>query len=335
MKKLHVLTFSLFFGSLFTAKSQCSEVVFTNNFSSTAGWTNVGNGESNISGGTFNLVNAYGSAYNKDYHSLGKTLSDTYFKAECQFTINSANPSGYGVGSLIMGLTAGTLDFFSYDASGSYAATAQDAIGVDINSPSASDNNINDWDIFIASKKGSTLASSSPILAISTIGTYYVRLERTSKGMTKLSVFSDSTFTTNITGSPVTFAIDSTITGLNTVQHGTNTWGTSTRLANISIDNDNICDNGSTEGIENLSQTGSWNVYPNPNNGSFSVDFKSPLNEDITLNLYNMMGQLVLTQKETKGTTLITLNSSLSSGIYNIVLQGNSEIKAKKMVITK
>jgi len=319
-------------------QDSCKEVVFTNNFTTANGWTTVGSSAS-VSGGTFNLTNAYDGSYNKVYQNIGTTLSNTYFKAQCKFTLIGTNPSGNGIGALIMGLSAGSLDFYSYDASNSYAATNQDGLSVNFNSPSSTDNNINDWPFTIIYKKGTSYYSSpTSIMASSSISTYYVQLERTSKGMTRLSIFSDSNYSVSIAGSPITFAIDSTITGINTIQHGTNTLGSYSRLINAQYDNDYICDNDtSVLGIPSIVNNTSLLIYPNPNTGRFSIDFNAPLNENRVLRLYNDIGQMLYTKNIEVNTKHLTLdlNSILSSGLYYIAIQGNTSAEVTKLVITK
>ena len=144
----------------------------------------------------------------------GQNCFNTYFRAECKFTITNANPSGNGAGTLIMGLTAGTLDFSAYDASMSFATTVQDGICADINSSSPTDNNINDWQFFLTAKKGGVGTSVTGIYANSSIKTYCVRFVRIAVDTARLSVFTDSSFTLQLPGSPITEAIDSTIKGV-------------------------------------------------------------------------------------------------------------------------
>jgi len=318
----------------------CNETIFTNNFSSSSGWTTVSSsGTAYISGGVFNLVNSYCAQYNKTYYSLGLSVSNTYFKAKCKYTITTTNPSGNGVGMLIMGLTAGILDYGTYDASGSYAPTNQDAIAAVINSPTVTDNNINDWEFYLSGKKGTGGVSATGIFASSSISTYYVQIERTKSDSAQLSVFTDSSFTIHLVGSPISLAIDSTITGLNTVQHGTTTGGSGSRMSNATIDNDYICDYNpnSQQGIKNLEQDISVNVYPNPSNGAISIDFGSAINEDLIISITNTLGQVVYSKIITNGSQIVQVNLPESSvnGIYTLMLRGNSGTKVQKVLIEK
>ena len=226
--------------------NSCNRVVLVDSFSNPANWTVVGGDSVYVAGGKCNFVNVSDGTYNKVYRSIGTTLSNTYWKAETNFSILNPNPSGSGVGEVIMALTAGNQDFLTLNSASGYAETNQDAIGVIINSNSPYDSNTNDWYFLIEAKKGNirTYDTSTAIYLNAAISNYYVKLERISKGMAQLSIYSDSLFTTQLPGSPKTFVIDSTITGLNTIQHGTSTPGWYARFINATIDNDLICDDG-------------------------------------------------------------------------------------------
>jgi len=244
MKKLVAI---LSFAACVKVNAQvCTRTIFTDNFSTPANWTAVGSGAVNVSGGTCNLDSVYDGVYNKVYQNIGSTLSNTYFKAQCKFTLLGANPSGNGVGAIVMALTAGTQDYITTDSSTAYTETSQDAIGVVINSDDPYDNNMSDWYFLTEAKKGNvrTFNQATEIHLNPAISTYYIQLERVSAGVTRLSIFSDSTYTTHIAGSPTTFVIDSSIAGLTTVQHGTSTPGWYYRFNNSKIDNDLICDDG-------------------------------------------------------------------------------------------
>jgi hypothetical protein len=243
-------------------------VVFTNDFSSDDSWHTQGNGAVNISNGQCNFVNAYCGEYNKVYHSINSTLSDNYWQATTEFSILNPNPYGYGTGVVVLALTAGTLDFESYDASQNYEETYQDGISVVLISDGSVDNDINNWFFMIEGKKGDvrTFDYSSVIHADASISKYYIKLERVSSDLTRLSIFTDPDFLNELPGSPVTYAIDPDISRLNTIQHGTITPGYYSRLINASIDNDVISQMAFNTGISNLFYSGNSEiqVFPNP-----------------------------------------------------------------------
>jgi hypothetical protein len=248
--KAMVLVLSILFGNGYISNGgNCNRIILTDDFSSSSSWVMVGDGSVNVSSGQCNFVDATGGAINKVSRNLNATLSDNYWKAECDFSITSANPASHGTGAILMALTAGDLDFMNDMVS----ETDQDGIAVVLFSDSPYDENINNWKFIIESKKGNIRAvSTGYIYANSTISHYYIRLERTSSGMTQLSVYSDAAFTTHLPGSPFTFAADPTITGLSYIQHGATTAGYPPRLLTATIDNDMVCDDVSESDCSNI-----------------------------------------------------------------------------------
>ncbi|NTW32020.1 MAG: T9SS type A sorting domain-containing protein [Bacteroidetes bacterium] len=255
----------------------CSNVILNDDFSTSVSWLSQGNGAVNINNGKCNFTNAHEGSYNRVYRNLGTTLSNDYWKAECDFSILSANSSGNGAGAIVMALTAGDLNFMSYDVTQNYAETNQNGIAVTFGSASATDNNMNNWYFCIQAKNGNVrTASVDKIYASTNISNYYIRLERTTNSTAKLSVFSDPALTNHISGSPIYFTFNSAITGINTIQHSVNAGGNSTRIINATIDNDLICDDTpvSCSNVilnDDFSTSGSWlsqgNGAVNVNNG--------------------------------------------------------------------
>lgn len=88
----------------------------------------------------------------------------------------------------------------------------------------------------------------------------------------------------------------------------------------------NGCTNTSTEdfeidcmvGLDLISKDGSMNVYPNPNNGNFTI--KSDLNEKGTLELFNMSGQLVYTQEIENLSEKMIEVKNLTPGVYTLTI---------------
>ena len=88
----------------------------------------------------------------------------------------------------------------------------------------------------------------------------------------------------------------------------------------------NGCTNTSTEdfeidcmvGLDLISKDGSMNVYPNPNNGNFTI--KSDLNEKGTLELFNMSGQLVHTQEIENLSEKMIEVKNLTPGVYTLTI---------------
>lgn len=79
-----------------------------------------------------------------------------------------------------------------------------------------------------------------------------------------------------------------------------------------------------------------FNIYPNPNNGRFQIDFDILKTNDIEINIYNSMGQVVYSEIENsfegKYSKNIDLNS-LSRGIYLININSNNKLFSNKIII--
>jgi hypothetical protein len=80
--------------------------------------------------------------------------------------------------------------------------------------------------------------------------------------------------------------------------------------------------------------------YPNPFNPSTKIQYALPVASNVTLKVFNILGQEVMTlinnQSQTSGIHEVTFNaSSLPSGIYLYRLQTENFVDAKKMILLK
>ncbi len=87
------------------------------------------------------------------------------------------------------------------------------------------------------------------------------------------------------------------------------------------------CENVTVVGIDELSKA-SVNVYPNPNDGVFNVI----TSEQVNITIYNMLGEIVLTNVLNGGTHVLSLNSH-PKGIYFINIQQNESVTTYKMIV--
>jgi len=80
-------------------------------------------------------------------------------------------------------------------------------------------------------------------------------------------------------------------------------------------------------------------AYPNPFNPSTTIDFTVPAADVVTLNVYNINGQLVRTLVNgtvERGAHSVTFDAAeLSSGVYMYTLETSSQSLTKKMVLVK
>lgn len=79
--------------------------------------------------------------------------------------------------------------------------------------------------------------------------------------------------------------------------------------------------------------------YPNPFNPSTVIEYKIPADGNVTLKIYNLLGEEVITlidKYQEKGSYSAVWNAAnLSSGIYIYRLQSGSFIESKKMILKK
>src|SRR5580700_2784238 len=140
---------------LFAFSQNCGQALY-DDYSNPSLWTHLGTTTNNvyISGGVLNFHEVYDGRYDKLIRQLPIALSPNYWKAELKFTITAPNPAGNGTGDILFAASAGNLDFVAYDSTMAFARTDQDGISVMIQSPTASDNVIDDWQFIIYDKLG-------------------------------------------------------------------------------------------------------------------------------------------------------------------------------------
>ncbi len=86
-----------------------------------------------------------------------------------------------------------------------------------------------------------------------------------------------------------------------------------------------------TTGIKDTTkdEISGFNIYPNPNNGSFTIAIDNF--ENTTIGIYNNIGQLILNQTLTQNLTSINL-TKFSKGIYFVRMKTPSETIVEKIV---
>jgi len=310
-----------------------SDTLFHDDFSSISSWFSQGSGRVNVNNGKCNFDSVYCGEYNRVYSDLGRILPMNYWKAECSFSILEQNPEGYGTGEVVIALTAGSLDFMSYDIQQYYEETYQDGIAVVLMSDGSIDNDINNWYFMIEGKKGNyrTFDLSTVIHANSGISTYYLSLERTSANSTQLSIFSDSARTLHLQGSPVSFIINSEIEGLNTIQHGAITPGYYSRRITACVDDDFVFGHFQSTGFAtDFAAGGRLNVYPNPAKDWINIqqDDAPGIGGIVEYSIFNLFGT-----KITTGSLPLSLPldiSKLANGAFILVINSaEKQLRAK------
>lgn len=94
-----------------------------------------------------------------------------------------------------------------------------------------------------------------------------------------------------------------------------------------------------TTGVANLSEGVSFEVYPNPTNSDANISFSLVKDQNVTVEVYNTLGQNVYSQNEGtmgSGQHLITVpGNGLKSGVYFVRVTTEDGTSTQKLVIQK
>jgi hypothetical protein len=86
-------------------------------------------------------------------------------------------------------------------------------------------------------------------------------------------------------------------------------------------------------GIENASNK-EFSIYPNPSNGLININFSTMSPDEVTIRVYNTVGQLVFYSEKIFNNlqAIIDLHNQ-SHGIYFLEISSNQVIQRKKITI--
>lgn len=89
--------------------------------------------------------------------------------------------------------------------------------------------------------------------------------------------------------------------------------------------------------VKNNTSLESLTIYPNPNNGNFSIDFSLKGNYPITISLFDVTGRIVYQENiQHYNRSIIQIsNAVLPVGLYNLQINSPNDIWNKKVLITK
>ncbi|MDX2359165.1 MAG: T9SS type A sorting domain-containing protein [Crocinitomicaceae bacterium] len=93
------------------------------------------------------------------------------------------------------------------------------------------------------------------------------------------------------------------------------------------------CEAVTTIGIDELSNGTSINLYPNPNNGSFTLELVGNGAEEITVEIESLMGQSVYSMISETGKKLEINLKNVSSGVYIVTVQSAFGQLRKQVVV--
>jgi hypothetical protein len=88
-----------------------------------------------------------------------------------------------------------------------------------------------------------------------------------------------------------------------------------------------------TGGINDISKTDGISLYPNPNNGSFTVNVNEPAN-DIAIEVYNINGALFKTIETNALKSNYDIRLDAAAGLYTVKITNNGTVSNYKVTIT-
>jgi len=88
--------------------------------------------------------------------------------------------------------------------------------------------------------------------------------------------------------------------------------------------------------IENFtSNQNDFTLIPNPNTGSFEINFNSKSTQANKISIFNSVGQLVYEKAEIKESGIMKIDLGLNDGIYFLVIETNKGVKNSRIIISK
>ena len=93
---------------------------------------------------------------------------------------------------------------------------------------------------------------------------------------------------------------------------------------------------GVNVGVAENINTFKFNIFPNPNNGQFNIQFQNLNSKNIVLNISNLIGQVVYSEKIPQ---INSFNKSLDlshllKGVYTInIIEKENTLKTQKIII--
>jgi hypothetical protein len=298
---------------------------FSETFANPKGWTQVGDLVTFQNGKLVYQDGAPDGQQRRVYKSLAATLNaNDNWITDIDFTpVSVGDYGGPFSGHAIVSMTAGTLEPFNDCPDvpcSNYPPSSQDAIScVYTGGYPQSDGNLY-FSIHAIEGSGPSETVSPLITANALNTTYFVRLERVSATLTRLSVFSDAARSIHWPGSPVELAIPATIEGLNTVQHGNVARGSYYRALTGWVDNLCIRANNLLAVDPESVRLSDLQLFPNPAQDHITVTWENAVPQN--LRLTDLLGRNIRGLEVPVTTDRLDIPlDGLQPGIYFLVWQ--------------
>lgn len=79
-------------------------------------------------------------------------------------------------------------------------------------------------------------------------------------------------------------------------------------------------------------------IFPNPNNGVFNINYSSDSGNNFTVNIMNMIGEVVFTKEYSKANSasLFTIDiSNISNGVYQVEIRNENNLLRSRVIINE
>jgi PKD repeat protein len=94
------------------------------------------------------------------------------------------------------------------------------------------------------------------------------------------------------------------------------------------------CVTMTTDITDAASMNNAVSVYPNPNSGLFNVSLSADINSDMTVKVFNTLGELVKTVVVNNNATEVNM-TDCAAGVYMVKVYAENQVATKKITITK
>ena len=75
-----------------------------------------------------------------------------------------------------------------------------------------------------------------------------------------------------------------------------------------------------------------FSIYPNPNNGEFSINVPATKSTKLTVEVRNVLGQIVYSEDKSESTIKMNL-SHLDRGVYTIDVESENNLSSSKKIV--
>lgn len=93
-------------------------------------------------------------------------------------------------------------------------------------------------------------------------------------------------------------------------------------------------ENGTVVGTEQLDQTTTLNIYPNPTSGIISIETPTDFTRKGSIEVSNLIGKIVMKSEWTKNMTTLNIQN-LENGVYNIILKSEGRQYVNRVILVK